>query len=299
MAERLDKARRNEYAEKGYIALPGLFSAAEVKATRRALSELMEGLLADARSGRASYEPPKPGGTGNYDGAWIRRPGRRVALLFERGYDPLKDPAALLDDVLAHVRKAEEYADDHPHFAEMATSPKIRGIASQLLGEPANLFQAMALIKPARIGSEKPWHQDNAYFKYAPLEGVVGFWLALDDAGVDNGCMHVLPGFHRQGGFKHIHDSDCRIPPERLRHPDLPTQGVPVELAAGGAMFFSGMLPHRTPPNGSDKPRWAIQLHYRGVSTRAVEQSEYDRLFAEPDGTPASCAAAVLQSTTR
>ena len=147
----------------------------------------------------------------------------------------------------------------------------------------------MALVKPALIGSEKPWHQDNAYFKYAPLDKVVGFWMALDDAAKDNGCMHVLPGWHRRGGLKHYHTDDCRIMPDRLEE----QAAVPVELKAGGAMFFSGMMPHQTPPNRSSKSRRALQFHYRGVSTQVVDQAEYDRLFAEADGTPASCAAAL------
>ena len=92
----------------------------------------------------------------------------------------------------------------------------------------------MALHKPALIGSEKPWHQDNAYFKYAPLEKVVGFWMALDDADRTNGCMHVLPGWHRRGGLRHVHEEDCKILPERVKA----EEAVPVELNAGGAMFF-------------------------------------------------------------
>jgi hypothetical protein len=282
----------DRFDEDGYIAFPRLLDAAQVQATRGALHELMEGMLADARSGRGTCQPPKPGGTGNYDGAWIRRPNCRASLLFEHSYNPLADPAAPMDEVLAHVRNVYAYEDEHPHFTQMVNSEQIKGKAAELLGEPVELFQVMALIKPARIGSEKPWHQDNAYFKFAPLEGVLGFWLALDDAGVDNGCMHVLPGWHRRGGFKHVHDSDCRITPDRLAARGASAGGVPVELPAGGAMFFSGMLPHRTPPNHSDKPRWAIQFHYRASTTRAVDQAEYDRLFAEPDGTPASCAAA-------
>ena len=287
------------YEEDGYVAFPRLFDATEVQAIRQALRQVMHRLLADARSGVGTCQKPKAGRTGNYDGAWIGRPDGRAMLLFEHSFDPLADVHALPDEVLAHVRKACSYEEDHPHFAMLVQSPKIKGIAGQLLGEPAELFQVMGLIKPARIGSEKPWHQDNAYFKIAPLDRTVGFWMALDDAGVENGCMHVLPGWHRKGAFKHIHDSsDCRILPERLVSEAGPVAsvpaeaGVPVELPAGGAMFFSGMLPHRTPPNHSDKPRWAVQFHYRGVSSRQVDQTEYDRLFAERDGTPASCAVA-------
>jgi phytanoyl-CoA hydroxylase len=88
--------------------------------------------------------------------------------------------------------------------------------------------------------------------------------------------------------LKHVHEDDCKIKPDRL----VEKRPVAVELPAGGAMWFSGMLPHQTPPNRSPKPRRALQFHYRATSTRVVDQAEYDRLFAEPDGTPASCEAA-------
>ena len=286
----IDHAR---YARDGYIAIPQLLSPAEVETARQALREVMQKFLYDARAGRAGYRPPKPGMTGNYDGAWIFRPdpqranGHEVSLSFEHSFDPLTATESD-DQILAHVRKASYYENEHPVMRALVDSPKIKGIAEELLGEPAVLFQTMALVKPALIGSEKPWHQDNAYFKYAPLDRVVGFWVALDDAAKENGCMHVLPGWHRRGGLKHYHAGDCQILPDRV----APGEPLPIELKAGGAMFFSGMLPHQTPPNRSPHARRALQFHYRGVSSHVVDQAEYDRLFAEADGTPASCAAA-------
>ena len=74
--------------------------------------------------------------------------------------------------------------------------------------------------------------------------------------------------------------------------PDGVLLAVPVELRAGGALFFAGMLPHMTPPNTSPDRRRALQFHYRSATSQIVNQAEYDRVYAEADGTPASCAAA-------
>jgi phytanoyl-CoA hydroxylase len=281
----LSNATLAQYSSDGYIAMPSLIGAAEVEAARQALTSVMLAMLADVEADRADYKPPVAGGTGNYDGAWIKLPGKKTALLFEHSFDPL---AVAPTEAINHVRNLYYYDSEHPLFGKLVESPRIKGIAQQLLGEEAVMFQTMALVKPALIGSEKPWHQDNAYFKYAPLDKVVGFWMALDDAGRDNGCMHVLPGWHRRGGLKHFHAGDCQIMPDRIEKAAV----IPVELKAGGAMFFSGMLPHQTPPNRSPKTRRALQFHYRGASTQTVDQAEYNRLFAEPDGTPASCEAA-------
>jgi len=96
----------------------------------------------------------------------------------------------------------------------------------------------------------------------------------------------VLPGMHTNGAFKHVHTIDCQILPDRLDHTDT----VPIELKAGGAMFFSAMLPHQTPPNRSAKRRRALQFQYRGEHTHAVSKEEFGAAFVEADGTPASCA---------
>lgn len=183
-------------------------------------------------------------------------------------------------------RKVHGYQDQHPVFQALVEHPRTKGFIETVLGQAAILKGTMALSKPPFIGSEKPWHQDNAYFNWLPLEAVATVWIALDDATVENGCMHVLPGMHTNGAFKHCHTIDCQIVPGRLDYGDA----IPVELKAGGAMFFSAMLPHQTPPNGSALRRRALQFQYRGENTYAVSKEEFGKAFVEADGTPASCA---------
>ncbi len=283
-AMQLDAPAFDRYEQEGYLTFPKLFSPDEIDEARAALHQLMFDLIEDARAGKTDLQPARRG-TGNADGTRIVRLSPYMMLLFEHSFDPM---AVSTEEALGHIRNLYHYHTD-PVFERMLNSPRIKGIAEQLLGEEALHFQSMALVKPALIGSEKPWHQDDAYFKYAPVNKIIGFWMALDDATAENGCMHVLPGWHRRGGLKHYHAQDCQILPDRLN----PSEAVPVELPAGGAMFFSGLLPHQTPPNRSPVSRRAVQFHFRGVSTTSVEKPEYDRAFAEADGTPASCEAAL------
>jgi phytanoyl-CoA hydroxylase len=207
-------------------------------------------------------------------------------MRFEAGTDPFSMPAEKAE--LA-VRVLYGYREEHPVFARLTEHPLIMSIVESIVGRGALLFQDMALIKPPLIGSEKPWHQDDAYFSYAPIDQVVGVWIALDDARADNGCMHVIPGGHRNTGVKHWHSAlDCEIVDGRIDA----SRAVPIELNAGGALFFSGLLPHRTPVNRTSHRRRALQFHYRGAATRKLEPVEYDRVFVEQDGSPASCRSA-------
>ena len=283
----LQDADLERFRRQGYLAFEGVLSPAEVTEACDALGRLIQSMWQAAASGspEVTVSPPSSDIRENYRGVEMERTsGAHVD--FQSGVDPF---ALTLDEAEMKVRKVYSFRRDTPELARLAAHPRVLAIVEALVGSGALLFQEMALIKPPHIGSEKPWHQDDAYFSYTPLDQVVGVWLALDPAGRENGCMHVLAGHHTRGGYRHYHSSlDCEILPGRIR----PEEATPIELGPGGALFFSGMLPHQTPTNRSALRRRALQFHYRGASTRKVSPEEYDRVFAEADGTPASCRAA-------
>ena len=99
--------------------------------------------------------------------------------------------------------------------------------------------KSMAIVKPARIGINKPWHQDNAYFALQNLDDVRGTWIALDDSTIENGCMRFIPGGHKTGPVRHHHTYDCEIVLGRID----PSEAVAVELKAGGIILFHGISP--------------------------------------------------------
>jgi hypothetical protein len=283
--EKLDETHLTQFREEGYLAFENVLTPDEVETARAALTELTAGLIEAARRGEADVIQASPKVTRNYSGVRIQRPGSPFQIHFEPGVDPLALDAA---EAELKLRKLHGYHQEHPFFEALVRHPKVKGLVETLLGNEAILFGEMALSKPPFIGSEKPWHQDNAYFIYVPLTSIVTAWVALDDATVENGCMYTIRGGHRIGALKHVHGIDCQIAEGRLN-----TSGaVPVELKAGGGMFFSGMLPHQTPPNRSPLRRRALQFQYRGADTRALTREEYSRVFVEADGTPASCAVA-------
>ena len=282
--DELSPGHFEQFREIGCLAFENALTPAEVAAARSALSEITCQLLERAHRGEAELRE-RPDATKNYAGVQVVNPDTGFGIHFESGIDPLAIP---VDEAELMFRKLFSYHREHQTFIDLTQHPKVAGFISQLIGEEAILKAEMALSKPPLIGSEKPWHQDNAYFNWLPLEKVATAWIALDDTTVENGCMHVLPGGHRLGALKHHHTIDCEILPDRIDK----NQALPVPLKAGGIMFFSAMLPHQTPPNRTTDRRRALQFQYRGVSTHAVSKEEFGQVFAEADGTPASCALA-------
>ena len=271
---------KQAFETNGYVALNNLLSPKEVEAARAAIR--------DCVAQTASCPGRRLGGNGK--AVSLHSASSDFFLQLEPGVDPEHEPPETLE---LKVRKLMNFDREHPAFEGIAHGhARLQPVLETLLGPDPVLFQSMALIKPPHIGTEKPWHQDNAYFSVTPLDAVLGVWIALDAATVANGCMHVIPGGHRLGAMRHHHDKDCEILEGRLD----PSKAVAVELPPGGALIFYGMLPHQTPPNQSPDRRRALQFHYHAAHATRLPSAEYDRVYAEADGTPASCAAARAQN---
>lgn len=281
----IEERHKEQYKRLGYVAFEDVLDGDEVEAARQALSRVVQSMIEGVRQGAHQIKEAPLGSTKNYAGTRVVRAQSECVLHFEAGINPLELDA---EHAETSFRKVHNYQDEDPVFQRLVNRPQIRGFLSELVGEDMLLKDVMALSKPPFIGSEKPWHQDNAYFNWLPLTGLGTVWIALDDATVDNGCMHVLPGAHVRGPLRHHHTIDCEIMPDRL---DV-SKAVPIELQAGGALFFSALLPHQTPANASPARRRALQFQYRGAAAYQVSPQEFGKVFAEADGTPASCALA-------
>lgn len=236
------------YAEDGYLAVADLLTPAEVADARAALDDLIHDRI-------GGYEglQPEP----EFKDAW---------------------PTLGVDERADRIRKIWLFAEHEPRLKALATvHAGLQTILARLLGEPCRLIQDMALLKPPHIGTEKPWHQDAAYFGWGPPEKIIGVWIALDPATAENGCMHVLPGTHREGPMPHMHDRDCQIADDRVQV----ERDMIVPLAPGGALFFSSLVHHGTPPNNSPNRRWAIQFHYAAESSVRIDRVQHAHLFME------------------
>lgn len=145
----------------------------------------------------------------------------------------------------------------------IAALPWRRGLGellAALVGGDAVQHLDQLFLKPARTGVGTGWHTDNAYFKAADPRYGVGMWIAVHDATVANGTMHVVPRSHlrvwahvRDGGSDHHITCAAEIDE---------AAAVPVELPAGGVLFFNYGIAHRTGPNATDRDRAGLALHF-------------------------------------
>lgn len=189
------------------------------------------------------------------------------------------------------VRKLMYYIDHDQRLHAMAHAPQVIAVMERLLGGPVSVFADQALLKPPGIGREKPWHQDLAYFDLRPEARVVGLWIALDDADVDNGCMHLVSDSHHRGRQVHFNRRDFQLCDTELAGDRI----TAAPLTAGSALLFDGLLWHGTPRNDSNRRRWALQFHYaltadmwQSKEQRQAYREERLAIFGA-DGQDATC----------
>ena len=119
----------------------------------------------------------------------------------------------------------------------------------------------MYIFKQPRIGGEVICHQDAAFLHTEP-QSVIGLWFALEDATVENGCLHAAPGQHKgplRSRFlrRGLRTETVVLDPTPLPGGDL----VPLEVEKGTLVVLHGLLPHWSAPNRSSRSRHAYTLH--------------------------------------
>jgi phytanoyl-CoA hydroxylase len=183
-----------------------------------------------------------------------------------------------------HVRKLSAFVEYDGRLKALAEHPQLIALLDRLMGEPPELFQDIALLKPPLVGREKPWHQDNAFFNLPPETTVIGVWIALDEALIENGCMHVIPGSQNEGPVIHWKRRDWQICDTDVQTARV----VAVPLRPGSLLFFHGLLHHGTPPSRSPRRRRAVQYHYKPASVERISGEEHRAIFGS-EGKDVEC----------
>ena len=152
-------------------------------------------------------------------------------------------------------------------FRTFIESPPILEIGRSLLGPHLDCFLSQFIFKnPAAWG--QPWHQDSFYFPFdrAPQ---VGLWLAVTEATLENGCLWVLPGSHREPIHEHVPDRrpNANFGYVKIVDHDF-TAEQPVTMAPGDLLVFHSHLMHRSKDNRSDGLRAAMVYHLAEHGTR-------------------------------
>ena len=241
----------------GYVVLPGFVSTGQIAALTDRIGELVD---AFARSpGEANTVFSTTERTHAQDEYFLTS-GGVIRPFFEDGaFDAGGNLQVPMDRALNKLVHAMHDLD--PVFDRFSRTPELATLAADLGFVDPLLLQSMVIFKPPHIGGEVICHCDHSFLWTEP-QTVAGFWFALDDATVDNGCLWVTPGGHRQPARTRFRIDGAGTTTDVIDPVPYEMDGlVPVEVEAGTLIAFSGLLPHWSAPNTSDRSRLAYTLH--------------------------------------
>lgn len=168
----------------------------------------------------------------------------------------------------------------NPKFNKVTVNDDIASICRQLGFRDAKAIQSMCVIKQPHIGAEVPPHND-AEFLYTKPKTCVGFWFALEDCTLENGCLEFIPGsqhyplqkrfvkdLKKGSGTKFakldnpdedfVESKEYKEFKEKISDDSLYKK---VTIPAGTLVLINGKVIHKSSKNKSDDSRNAYTFH--------------------------------------
>lgn len=260
MADRITDEQFEQYQRDGFLRLGRTADPDELSALQQRIDDIMLGrapldyerIFMQLDSDTGKYSDMKPGGRGH--------------------------KGASLD-----YRKIQDLELDPVHLAYLQ-KPLFRDICERVYGAGTDVacFRAMFMNKPANKGTELPWHQDR--WTDLDRDPQITIWTAVDPATVENGCVRVIPGSHKEL-LNPDHPSGF-LTEEMAREAVEGAEPVYIELEAGEAVLLHNWLLHNSDVNRSGISRRAFSVCYMDAATISSRGTTFSRVFGEGALTP-------------
>lgn len=178
-------------------------------------------------------------------------------LFYEFHSNQSEDPNSVLFHSLGHWRIA-------PGFHDALWNPAFIMAAHQLLeNKPVRFWHDQLFCKPARHGGVVAWHQDYSYWTRTIAMQHLTCWTGLDDATIENGCLHYIPKSHKWGllNAPSLAGDMNGLMNYLTDEQKTEFKPVPIELKKGYATFHHPLMVHGSYENKSEISRRAFVLN--------------------------------------
>lgn len=177
-----------------------------------------------------------------------------------------------VDESISDEEVLKKYVAIHfPHklspvIHDMLFQKGIVDVLTGIVGPDLKCMQSMLFVKgPGKAGQS--WHQDEFYIPTRD-KSLVGVWIAIDDATIENGCLWIIPG--RPGYImKRVENSSNEYADvDTVDVRNYEKDKIPVEVKSGSVVFFNGYTLHSSQRNKtSDCFRTALVNHYMSADS--------------------------------
>ena len=257
----LTRDQLDAWQREGVLVWPGFASPTSTDALKQRAKEIVEAFEPDAAERAVFSSRDRAQLTQR---ALVASAGEVCCFFEEEAFDA--GGRQVVDKARAINKIGHALHDRDAVFDHFSRDPRLAALAADLGVMDPRLVQSMLIFKQPRIGGEVVWHQDASFLITEP-QSVVGFWWALEDATLDNGCLWVAN--QREPLRERYVRRDDGFVTEPLDATPWPSGDDirPLEVKAGTLVVFDGLLPHASAPNRSAQSRLAYSLHIVGGRT--------------------------------
>lgn len=281
MGAALTDLQVDQYHRDGFLVVPDFVDVAACAQLRDAAMAIVDGFTPNER--RTVFTTTEQERVS--DGDFLAS-GSGIWCFFEE--DAFDDNGELRQAKHLSINKIGHAMHDlDAQFQSFTYTPDLADVATDIGLESALALQSMYIFKQPRIGGEVGCHQDATFLATEPMS-VTGFWFAIEDATLQNGCLWAAPGGHRTSlrkVFQRSGPSDTDGTHfEILDESPLPSPSelVPLEVAAGTMVLLHGLLPHWSDVNRSATSRHAYSVHCIDAGATYPEWNWIQRTDALP-----------------
>ena len=243
-----------EWNKNGFLVIENFYSNEECDNLRNKANLLVKDF--DPKSIQSIFDTKKQE---HVDDKYFLESGDKIRFFFEdKAFDKNGNLINKKELVINKIGHALHDLDDD--FIKFSHRRDLNQIALSIGIQNPLLIQSMYIFKQPNIGGEVVCHQDST-FLYTEPDTVIGFWIALEDANIENGCLWVASGGHKGPLRKLFSRKNDKMEMIILDETPFEKTTTRVEVLKGTLVLLHGRLPHYSKENTSNKSRHAYTMH--------------------------------------
>ncbi|KAK7094392.1 phytanoyl-CoA dioxygenase domain-containing protein 1-like [Littorina saxatilis] len=251
---------KEQFDRDGYAIIEDFLTDEEVQSLRTEMANIMNNL--DPNEHRSVFRTED-----QCNDDYFMTSGDKIRFFFEDG--AINKEGQLTVDKTKSVNKIGHALHClNPAFKKVTFSDKVKNVAKALCLEDPVICQSMYIFKQPKIGGKVVPHQDSS-FLYTTPQRLVGLWIALEDATLENGCLWFTPGSHKDGVLGNFRMVRKAKPEPGTSTTEMIGKAAEFDnskfvsgpVKKGTLVVIHGEVVHKSEHNYSDKSREIYTFH--------------------------------------